>query len=97
MSYYNINCLKIIFSIKLCKICYKKTNSKSKRLLVSIISIMLFKLISIDFIKIKLIPDITIIVIYKLIFYYIYYISKIHMFFNLSNKKVVIVAIVVDW
>ena len=49
-SYYDVRCKEVVLFIKLCEICHKKTHSKSKRLLVFIISTKLFERIQINLI-----------------------------------------------
>ena len=64
-SYYDVSCKEVVLLVKLCEICHKQTHSKSKGLLVSIISTKLYERIQIDLIDMQSTPDITTTVIYK--------------------------------
>ena len=64
-SYYGVSREEVVFLVKLCEICHKKAQSKSKEPLVPIISTKLFERAQIDLIDIRLTPDIITTVIFK--------------------------------
>lgn len=91
-SYYGVSREEVIFRIKLCKICHRKTYSKSKGPLVPIISTKLFERVQIDLIDMRSTPDITTNVIFKWIAHLVFYMSKIRILLALPNKEAVTVA-----
>ncbi len=87
---------EVVFLVKLCEICHRKTNTKSKGPLVPIISIKLFERVQIDLIDMRSTPDITTTVIFKQIAHLVCCMSKRRILLVLRNKKAVTVATAVN-
>ena len=94
--YYGVSREEVVFLVNLCEICHNKAHSKSKGLLVPIISTKLFECVQIDLINMRPTPDITTTVIYKWIVHLVCCMSKIRMLLALPNKEAITVATAVN-
>lgn len=82
-KYYEISSQEVYFLVKLCEICHRKTHSKSKDPLKSIVTTRLFERVQINLIDMTSTPNDK----YVWICHMKDYFSKFHMLFPITNKE----------
>ncbi len=91
-TYYCVTHKEIVFFIKLCEICHRNANSKSKGPFKPIISTKPFERVRIDRIDIRSTSDLTPNGTYDGIAHLLFCISQVRMLFALVNKEAATVA-----